>query len=55
MGQLAWYVARGGGLTAWLLLSVTVVLGLLTASRILGRRVAARSSSTCTASSASSR
>lgn len=39
MGRLAWYVARGGGLTAWLLLSVTVVLGLLTASRILGRRV----------------
>ena len=39
MGQLAWYVARGGGLTAWLLLSVTVVLGLLTASRLLGRRV----------------
>lgn len=39
MGKLAWYVARGGGLTAWLLLSTTVVLGLLTASRILGRRV----------------
>ena len=38
MGKLAWYVAVGGGLTR-LLLSVTVVLGLLTASRILGRRV----------------
>jgi ferredoxin-NADP reductase/DMSO/TMAO reductase YedYZ heme-binding membrane subunit len=36
--KLWWYLARAGGLTAWWLLCVTVVWGLLLSTRILGDR-----------------
>lgn len=36
--QLSWYVARAGGLAAWVSLSATVVVGLLAATRLPGRR-----------------
>jgi DMSO/TMAO reductase YedYZ heme-binding membrane subunit len=35
-GTLPWYVARASGLIAWALLSASVTLGLLLATRILG-------------------
>jgi predicted ferric reductase len=35
--QLWWYVARSGGIVAWLLLAVSFVVGLVLATRILGR------------------
>lgn len=36
--KVAWYIARAGGLTAWGLLTATVVLGLLTAAQFPGLR-----------------
>ncbi|MDQ4085661.1 MAG: 2Fe-2S iron-sulfur cluster-binding protein [Actinomycetota bacterium] len=36
--KLWWYVARAGGLTAWWLLCVAVLWGLLLSSRVLGER-----------------
>jgi len=36
--QLWWYVARSSGLVAWGLLSLSVVLGLLMSTKLLGRR-----------------
>ncbi len=33
-----WYVARGSGLLAWLLLSASIILGLFAATRLTGRR-----------------
>ena len=35
--QLWWYVARSGGIIAWLLLALSVVVGLVLSTRILGR------------------
>ena len=35
--QLWWYVARSGGIIAWLLLASSVVVGLVLSTRILGR------------------
>jgi predicted ferric reductase len=37
--QLWWYVARSGGIVAWALLTVSVVLGLSLSTVIAGRRV----------------
>lgn len=37
-GQLAWYLARAGGMTAWALLSLSVVWGLLLSTRVLAGR-----------------
>jgi methionine sulfoxide reductase heme-binding subunit len=34
-----WYVARSGGVVAWLLLAAGLVVGLLLSSKLLGRRV----------------
>jgi DMSO/TMAO reductase YedYZ heme-binding membrane subunit len=34
-----WYVARSGGIVAWLLLAAGLVVGLLLSSKLLGRRV----------------
>jgi len=36
--ELWWYLARAGGLTAWSLLCVAVLWGLLLSTRVLGRR-----------------
>jgi DMSO/TMAO reductase YedYZ heme-binding membrane subunit len=36
--KLTWYVARSGGIVAWCLLALSLVLGLLLSSRVLGRR-----------------
>jgi len=36
--ELWWYLARAGGLTAWWLLCVTVLWGLLLSTRLLGQR-----------------
>lgn len=36
--KLAWYVARAGGLVAWLLCAASVVWGLLVSSRLVRRR-----------------
>jgi len=36
--NVIWYAARIGGLTAWAMLSATVLLGLFAATRLLGRR-----------------
>jgi DMSO/TMAO reductase YedYZ heme-binding membrane subunit len=36
--KLTWYVARSGGIVAWVLLALSLVLGLLLSSRLLGRR-----------------
>jgi ring-1,2-phenylacetyl-CoA epoxidase subunit PaaE len=36
--ELWWYLARAGGLTAWCLLCVAVLWGLLLSTRVLGRR-----------------
>lgn len=38
-GHLWWYVARAGGLTAWVLLALSTAAGVATATRVLGRRV----------------
>lgn len=35
--QLWWYVARSGGIIAWLLLALSVVVGLVLSTRVLGR------------------
>ena len=36
--KLTWYAARSGGIVAWLLLALGLILGLLLSSRVLGRR-----------------
>ncbi len=36
--KLTWYVARSGGIVAWVLLALGLILGLLLSSRVLGRR-----------------
>ena len=38
MGKVTWYVARSAGLVAWALVLVTIVWGMLLATRVLGRR-----------------
>ncbi len=38
-GSLTWYVARGSGMAAYLLLTATVVLGILLSRRAFGQRV----------------
>ncbi|NUQ97589.1 MAG: 2Fe-2S iron-sulfur cluster binding domain-containing protein [Streptomyces sp.] len=38
--KLWWYLARAGGLTAWWLVSLTVLWGLLLSTRVLGGRTA---------------
>ena len=38
MDQITWYVARSAGLVAWALVLVTIVWGMLLATRVLGRR-----------------
>jgi methionine sulfoxide reductase heme-binding subunit len=40
--QLAWYVARASGILAWLLLSASVIWGLLLSTRFLQRRPSPR-------------
>ncbi len=35
--KLTWYVARSGGIVAWCLLALGLILGLLLSSRLLGR------------------
>jgi len=40
--QLTWYVARTSGILAWLLLSASVIWGLLLSTRLLGRRPSPR-------------
>jgi sulfoxide reductase heme-binding subunit YedZ len=40
--QLAWYVARASGILAWLLLSASVIWGLLLSTRLLDRRPSPR-------------
>jgi methionine sulfoxide reductase heme-binding subunit len=37
--QLWWYVARAGGLMAWVLVAVSVLWGLMLSTKVLGRRV----------------
>jgi hypothetical protein len=36
--ELWWYVARSGGILAWVMLSAGVIWGLLLSTRVLGRR-----------------
>jgi predicted ferric reductase len=36
--KITWYVARSSGLVAWALIVITIVWGLLLATRVLGRR-----------------
>jgi len=36
--QLWWYVARAGGIVAWVLLALSVIWGLLLSTRLLGKR-----------------
>jgi predicted ferric reductase len=36
--QLWWYVARSGGITAWAMLTLSVVLGLALSTKVLGGR-----------------
>ena len=36
--KLTWYAARSGGIIAWLLLALGLILGLLLSSRVLGRK-----------------
>jgi methionine sulfoxide reductase heme-binding subunit len=36
--ELWWYVARSGGILAWVMLSASVIWGLLVSTRALGRR-----------------
>ena len=38
MSKIPWYVARSGGIVAWALILLTIVWGLLLATRVLGRR-----------------
>jgi DMSO/TMAO reductase YedYZ heme-binding membrane subunit len=38
MSKIPWYVARSSGLVAWALIVVTIVWGLLLATRVLGRK-----------------
>jgi DMSO/TMAO reductase YedYZ heme-binding membrane subunit len=38
MSKLPWYVARSSGIVAWALILLTIVWGLLLATRVLGRR-----------------
>jgi len=40
MSKIPWYVARSGGIVAWALILLTIVWGLLLATRVLGRRPA---------------
>lgn len=35
--KLTWYVARSGGIVAWCLLALSLILGLVLSSRVLGR------------------
>ena len=37
--KITWYVARSGGIVAWSLLALSLLLGLVLSSRILGRKV----------------
>ena len=37
--KLTWYAARSGGIVAWCLLALGIILGLVLSSRLLGRRV----------------
>jgi predicted ferric reductase len=36
--KLWWYVARGSGIVAWVMLALAVIWGILVATRILGRK-----------------
>jgi len=36
--KLTWYVARSGGIVAWSLLALSLILGLMLSSRLLGRK-----------------
>ena len=38
MSKIPWYVARSSGIVAWALILLTIVWGLLLATRVLGRR-----------------
>ena len=38
MTQISWYAARSAGMMAWVLLTASVVWGLLLSTRVLGRR-----------------
>jgi DMSO/TMAO reductase YedYZ heme-binding membrane subunit len=40
MSKIPWYVARSSGIVAWALILLTIVWGLLLATRVLGRRPA---------------
>jgi predicted ferric reductase len=40
--SIAWYVARSSGITAWVLLSIDMFLGISTATRIAGRKTPSR-------------
>ena len=40
MAKIPWYVARSAGLVGWALILLTIVWGLLLATRVLGRRPA---------------
>ena len=40
MSKIPWYAARAGGVVAWALILLTIVWGLLLATRVLGRRPA---------------
>jgi DMSO/TMAO reductase YedYZ heme-binding membrane subunit len=40
MSKIPWYVARSSGVVAWALIVVTIVWGLLLATRVLGRKPA---------------
>jgi predicted ferric reductase len=40
MSKIPWYVARSSGIVAWALIVLTIVWGLLLATRVLGRRPA---------------
>jgi len=40
MSRIPWYVARSSGIVAWALILLTIVWGLLLATRVLGRRPA---------------
>ena len=37
--KLTWYVARSGGIVAWCVLALSLILGLALSSRVLGKRV----------------
>jgi DMSO/TMAO reductase YedYZ heme-binding membrane subunit len=40
MSQIPWYAARASGVVAWALILLTIVWGMLLATRVLGRRAA---------------